>query len=61
MACPETLGQIGALASGRRLANTPGFVLGSWFFDQEWDNETSTNRYGLPESVREAMRLEKLA
>jgi hypothetical protein len=53
---PQFTGLMGAF--GRRLANTPGYVDGTWFFEQEWDG--TSNTYGLPESVREAMRLEKL-
>jgi hypothetical protein len=53
---PQFTGLMGAF--GRRVANTPGYVDGSWFFEQEWDG--TSNVYGLPPSVREAMRLEKL-
>ena len=53
---PQFTGLMGSF--GRRLAKTSGYIPGSWFFEQEWDG--ATNRYGLPETVREAMRLEKL-
>jgi hypothetical protein len=56
---PQFTGLMGAF--GRRLSHTPGYVAGTWFFEQEWDADTAANRYGLPETVREAMRLEKLA
>jgi hypothetical protein len=49
-------------AFGRRISHTNGYEAqdGASFFDQEWDNNTGCNRYGLPDSVLEAMRLEKL-
>jgi hypothetical protein len=47
-------------AWGRRYSHTEGFVEGEWFFDQDWDDEQACYLYGLPESVREAMKLEKL-
>ena len=47
-------------AFGRRLTHTPGYIEPTWFFDQEWDYENGHNLYGLPETVREAMHLEKL-
>lgn len=47
-------------AWGRRYTHTPGFVDGDWFFDQEWDDEQACYLYSLPETVREAMKLEKL-
>jgi hypothetical protein len=55
---PQFTGLMGAM--GRRFTHTEGFVKGTWFFQQEWDHKATTNRYGLPETVREAMRLEKL-
>lgn len=55
---PQFSGLMGAL--GRRFTHTDGFVEGTWFFEQTWDDDEQTYRYGLPESVREAMRLEKL-
>lgn len=48
-------------AWGRRYTHTEGFVQGEWFFDQEWDYEQACYLYRLPESVRQAMKLEKLA
>ena len=47
-------------AFGRRLTRTPGYVDPTWFFDNLWDDEEGCNRYRLPETVREAMRLEGL-
>jgi hypothetical protein len=55
---PQFTGLMGAM--GRRFTHTEGFVEGTWFFQQEWDYKAATNRYGLPETVREAMRREKL-
>lgn len=56
---PEFAGFMGAF--GRRLARTKGYVDGTWFFDNNWDDDEMCNLYRLPESVREAMRLEGLA
>lgn len=42
-------------AFGRRLVNTPGYVLHSSFFEQEWDQERSCYVYRLPPSVRAAV------
>lgn len=42
-------------AFGRRLVNTPGYVLHSAFFEQEWDGERSCYLYRLPPSVRLAV------
>ena len=47
-------------AWGRRYTHTEGFIEGEWFFEQEWDNEQACFLYRLPDSVREAMKLEKL-
>jgi hypothetical protein len=55
---PQFTGAMGAM--GRRFTHTDGFVPGTWFFRQDWDYEAHENRYGLPESVYEAMRLEAL-
>ena len=55
---PQFRGFMGAF--GRRLSHTPGYIGGTYFFEQEWDDATGAYRYSLPESVREAMRLEKL-
>ena len=51
-------GMMGAF--GRRLTHTRGYVDPTWFFDREWDQDNGHNTYRLPESVREAMRLEQL-
>lgn len=42
-------------AFGRRLVNTPGYVLHSAFFEQEWDADQSCYVYRLPPSVRSAV------
>lgn len=42
-------------AFGRRLVNTPGYVLHSAFFEQEWDGERSCYLYRLPPTVRAAV------
>ena len=42
-------------AFGRRLVNTPGYVLHSAFFEQEWDSDRSCYIYRLPPSVRLAV------
>ena len=42
-------------AFGRRLVNTPGYVLHSAFFEQEWDADRSCYIYRLPPSVRLAV------
>jgi hypothetical protein len=47
-------------AFGRRVVNTPGYGDGEAFFMQNWDYDAGCMRYGLPESVREAMRLENI-
>ncbi len=41
-------------AFGRRFVNTPGYVLHSAFFEQEWDGDRSCYLYRLPASVRAA-------
>ena len=51
-------GTMGAL--GRRLTHTPGWVEGDCLFVQEWDSEQGYYCYGLPDSVIEAMKAEKL-
>ena len=43
-------------AFGRRLVNTPGYVLHSAFFEQEWDAGRSCYIYRLPPSVRSAVQ-----
>jgi hypothetical protein len=55
----QLAGLLGAF--GRRVANTPGFTNGDSFFRIECDPEGQCYRYGMPDSVREAMRLEGLA
>jgi hypothetical protein len=49
-------------AFGRRISHTPGYEAqnGPRFFVQKWDKNAGCNWYGLPDSVLEAMRLEKL-
>lgn len=47
-------------AFGRRVTHTKGYEDGDYFFLQEWDHEAGCMRYGLPESVREAMKLEQI-
>ena len=42
-------------AFGRRLVHTPGYVLNSSFFEQDWDSELSCYVYRLPPSVRAAV------
>lgn len=51
-------GTMGAL--GRRLTHTPGWVDGDYLFRQEWDTTNGYYHYGLPDSVIEAMKAEKL-
>lgn len=46
-------GMMGAF--GRRLINTPGYVVNSSFFDWEWDEKASCYKYRLPPSVRLAV------
>lgn len=45
-------------AFGRRVANTPGYASGDWFFDQEWETEEQCYRYRLAGDPREAVRRE---
>jgi hypothetical protein len=42
-------------AFGRRLVNTPGYVLNSSFFEYEWDGQQSCYLYRLPPPVRTAV------
>ena len=42
-------------AFGRRVANTPGYVVNSSFWEWEWDAEQSCYLYRLPPSVRAAV------
>lgn len=48
-------------AFGRRLSHTEGYVPGSWLFDAIWDNKEGCWTYKLPETVYEAVKLEKLS
>ena len=45
-------------AWGRRVTHTPGYGPDEYFFIQHWDHDAGCMRYGLPESVREALRQE---
>lgn len=45
-------------AFGRRVAGTPGYADGDWFFDQEWEAEEQCYRYRLAGDPREAVRRE---
>lgn len=45
-------------AFGRRVANTPGYADGDWFFDQEWQTGEQCYRYRLAGDPREAVRRE---
>jgi hypothetical protein len=47
-------------AFGRRLSHTKGYDEEAHFFDYEWDDATEAWKYRLPESVHEALQLEKL-
>jgi hypothetical protein len=49
-------GMMGAF--GRRLVNTTGYNGRDHFFGYEWAEDKGTYRYWLPETVREAVRLE---
>ena len=51
---PQFTGLMGAF--GNRVGNTPGYVPGTWFFDQAWDYDEASNRYKLPASVRDALK-----
>lgn len=42
-------------AFGRRVANTPGYVRDSSFFEYEWDDVQSCYLYRLPPSARSAV------
>jgi hypothetical protein len=42
-------------AFGRRVIYTPGYVMDSAFFEQEWNEVGSCYSYRLPPSVREAV------
>jgi len=42
-------------AFGRRVANTPGYVLNSSFWEYEWDGQQSCYLYRLPAPVRAAL------
>lgn len=47
-------------AFGRRIANTEGYDRESAFFYWEWDDETGAWKYRLPDTVREALKLENV-
>jgi hypothetical protein len=47
-------------AFGRRMSHTDNYEQGAYFFDFRWNHETDAWDYRLPETVREALRLEKL-
>ncbi|MGO7360987.1 hypothetical protein [Rhizobium leguminosarum] len=47
-------------AFGRRLSHTEGYISGDWFFVQEWNQAAHCYEYGLPESIRQALEVEKL-
>jgi hypothetical protein len=47
-------------AFGRRLSHTQGYDEEAHFFEYEWDDNTGAWKYRLPETVHEALRLEKL-
>ncbi len=47
-------------AFGRRMSHTEGFDEDAHFFDYEWDEEVEAWKYRLPDTVREALRLENL-
>ena len=47
-------------AFGRRVSHTEGYDGDAWFFEQQWNRGAGCCEYGLPETVREAMRLEQL-
>jgi len=47
-------------AFGRRVSHTEGYDGDAWFFEQQWNRGAGCYEYGLPETVREAMRLEQL-
>ena len=51
-------GAMGAL--GRRLSHTEGYVDDSWLFDTEWDYDVGAYRYRLPDSVLEALKIERI-
>ena len=48
-------------AFGRRMKHTDGYDEDAYFFDFEWDEDASAWKYRLPDSVIEAMRLEKIS
>ena len=47
-------------AFGRRMSHTEGYIGGDWFFITEWSKTGHCWEYGLPESVRQALEIEKL-
>lgn len=48
-------------AFGRRMKHTKGYDDEAHFFNFEWDEEAGGWKYGLPDSVLEAIRLEGVA
>ena len=48
-------------AFGRRTSHTEGYDDQAHFFDYRWNDETGAWDYRLPDTVREALRLENLA
>ena len=47
-------------AFGRRLANTEGYDSEAYFFEEKWDDDEEAWLYRLPDTVREALTVEKL-
>jgi hypothetical protein len=55
---PQFSGLMGAF--GRRMLHTDGFDEDAHFFDYAWDEKVKAWKYRLPDTVREALRLESL-
>jgi hypothetical protein len=51
-------GLMGAI--GRRVSHTEGYMDGDLFFIQDWNEKAGCWAYGLPDTVREALKLEKI-
>lgn len=47
-------------AFGRRFSHTEGYVMDTWLFDAEWNYDTNSYDYRLPDTVLEAMKAEKM-
>lgn len=47
-------------AMGRRVSHTEGYMDGDLFFIQVWNEKAGCWAYGLPDTVREALKLEKI-